>query len=63
MSKNDKNIDLVDLKADFRKKVLGLRNLYDGMESATLKNYEPCINMAISYLQRVADDIDQRVKE
>jgi hypothetical protein len=63
MSKNDKNIDLVDLKADFREKVLGLRYLYEVMESATLKNYEPCINMAITYLQRVADDFDQRIKE
>jgi hypothetical protein len=63
MSKNDNNIDLVDLKAAFREKVLGLRHLYDVMESATLKNYEPYINMAISHLQRVADDFDQLIKE
>jgi hypothetical protein len=58
-----KNPELVDLKAIVKEKVLGLRYLYNVMESATLKDYEPCINMAIGYLSRVADDLDQLTKE
>lgn len=57
------NPDLEDLKAIVRENVKGIRYLYEVMDVTTLKDLEPCINMSISYLKRVADDLDQSIKE
>jgi hypothetical protein len=56
------NPELVDLKATVGENVKGLRYLYRVMEAAPAKDYEPCINMTISYLKRVTDDLDQLTK-
>lgn len=57
------NNEIVDLKANVKRNVQGLRYLYNVMdECGQVNNFEHCLDMARNYIKHIADDLELQTK-